>query len=161
MLLTLGALTILGAQAEAQIRLTVRHALEAGATKQEIACRVIFVFSTADQKVVRKQRQKQIDAIRIGLEKTQKNVARRGPHSDEASVRRRVAKLLGSKDAATRFTWDRPISPVGNHWWMCCPEIRSSVRIEMAVSIMKEMLLVPIYMVFLTLLRSQAIGCNP
>ena len=37
MLLTLGALTMLGAQAEAQIRLTVRHAMEAGATKQEIA----------------------------------------------------------------------------------------------------------------------------
>ena len=37
LLLTLGALTILGAQAEAQIRLTVRHAMEAGATKQEIA----------------------------------------------------------------------------------------------------------------------------
>jgi 4-carboxymuconolactone decarboxylase len=37
LLLTLGALTILGAQADAQIRLTVRHALEAGATKQEIA----------------------------------------------------------------------------------------------------------------------------
>ena len=37
LLLTLGALTMLGAQAEAQIRLTVRHALEAGATKQEIA----------------------------------------------------------------------------------------------------------------------------
>ena len=37
LLLTLGALTILGAQAEAQIRLTVRHALVAGATKQEIA----------------------------------------------------------------------------------------------------------------------------
>ena len=37
LLLTLGALTILGAQAEAQIRLTVRHALEAEATKQEIA----------------------------------------------------------------------------------------------------------------------------
>ena len=37
LLLTLGGLTVLGAQAEAQIRLTVRHALEAGATKQEIA----------------------------------------------------------------------------------------------------------------------------
>ena len=37
MLLTLGALTMLGAQAEAQIRLTVRHAIAAGATKQEIA----------------------------------------------------------------------------------------------------------------------------
>ncbi len=37
LLLTLGALTMLGAQAEAQIRMTVRHAIEAGATKQEIA----------------------------------------------------------------------------------------------------------------------------
>ena len=36
-MLTLGALTMLGAQAEAQIRVTVRHLLEAGATKQEIA----------------------------------------------------------------------------------------------------------------------------
>ena len=37
LLLTLAALTIHGAQAEAQIRLTVRHALEAGATNQEVA----------------------------------------------------------------------------------------------------------------------------
>jgi 4-carboxymuconolactone decarboxylase len=37
LLLTLAGLTILGAQAEAQIRLTVRHAREAGATRQEIA----------------------------------------------------------------------------------------------------------------------------
>ncbi|SHH83514.1 carboxymuconolactone decarboxylase family protein [Cognatishimia maritima] len=36
LLLTLGALTVLGGQAEAQIRMTVRHLLEAGATKQEI-----------------------------------------------------------------------------------------------------------------------------
>ena len=43
LLLTLGALTILGEQAEAQIRLTVRHALEAGATKQEIAETIALV----------------------------------------------------------------------------------------------------------------------
>ncbi len=36
LLLTLQGLTILGAQAEAQIRLTVRHAAEAGATEKEI-----------------------------------------------------------------------------------------------------------------------------
>ncbi|MDO6725561.1 MAG: carboxymuconolactone decarboxylase family protein [Cognatishimia sp.] len=36
LLLSLAALTVLGGQAEAQIRLTVRHLLEAGATKQEI-----------------------------------------------------------------------------------------------------------------------------
>jgi 4-carboxymuconolactone decarboxylase len=37
LLLTLQGLTIQGAMADAQIRLTVRHAVEAGATKQEIA----------------------------------------------------------------------------------------------------------------------------
>ena len=37
LLLTLGGLTVLGAQGEAQIRLTIRHLLEAGATKREIA----------------------------------------------------------------------------------------------------------------------------
>lgn len=37
LLLTLQGLTIMGAQAEAQIRLTVRHLVEAGASKQEIA----------------------------------------------------------------------------------------------------------------------------
>ncbi|WP_372887050.1 carboxymuconolactone decarboxylase family protein [Shimia sp.] len=36
LLLTLAALTVLGAQGDAQIRMTVRHLLEAGATKQEI-----------------------------------------------------------------------------------------------------------------------------
>ena len=37
LLLTLAALTVLGAQADAQIRLTIRHLVEVGATKQEIA----------------------------------------------------------------------------------------------------------------------------
>ncbi|MEM9901545.1 MAG: carboxymuconolactone decarboxylase family protein [Pseudomonadota bacterium] len=37
LLVTLAALTVLGAQAQDQIRITVRHALEAGATPQEVA----------------------------------------------------------------------------------------------------------------------------
>ena len=37
LLLKLAGLTVHGAQAEAQVRLTVRHAKEAGATHQEIA----------------------------------------------------------------------------------------------------------------------------
>ncbi len=36
LLLTLAGLTMLGAQSETQIRMTVRHALEAGATHEEI-----------------------------------------------------------------------------------------------------------------------------
>jgi 4-carboxymuconolactone decarboxylase len=37
LLITLEGLTMLGAQSDTQIRLTVRHALEAGATRDEIA----------------------------------------------------------------------------------------------------------------------------
>lgn len=37
LLITLAGLTIQGAQAESQIRLTVRHLMEAGASKQEVA----------------------------------------------------------------------------------------------------------------------------
>lgn len=44
LLVTIAALTVLGAQAEAQLRLTIRHALEAGATEREIA-EVIFQMS--------------------------------------------------------------------------------------------------------------------
>jgi len=44
LLVTIAALTVLGAQAEAQLRLTIRHALEAGATQREIA-EVIFQMS--------------------------------------------------------------------------------------------------------------------
>jgi transposase len=83
----------------------VRHELTDDVTKQTIACRVIFVFSTADQQVVRKQRQKRIDTIRDGLEKTQRNLSRGGPKSDEASVTRRIAKLLDGRNTAKYFTW--------------------------------------------------------
>ena len=44
LLITIAALTVLGAQADAQLRLTIRHALEAGATQREIA-EVIFQMS--------------------------------------------------------------------------------------------------------------------
>lgn len=37
LLVTLAALTVLGAQAEPQLKMTVRHALQAGATEREIA----------------------------------------------------------------------------------------------------------------------------
>ena len=37
LLVTLAALTVLGAQAEPQLKTTVRHAVEAGATQREIA----------------------------------------------------------------------------------------------------------------------------
>ena len=44
LLVTIGALTVLGAQAEPQMRMTIRHAVEAGATAREIA-EVIYQMS--------------------------------------------------------------------------------------------------------------------
>lgn len=83
----------------------LKHTLQDDDSAREIPCRVIFVFSTADQKVVRKQRQKQIARIREGLQKTQRNVARGGPYSDELSIAKRMSRLLDGKDATQYFTW--------------------------------------------------------
>ena len=83
----------------------VKHRLQEKGSKQEIDARIIFVFSTADQKVVRKQREKHIEQIRTVFEKSQKNVARRGPHSDPDSVARRIARACSSKEAFKYFSW--------------------------------------------------------
>jgi len=83
----------------------LRHRLTDNDTKQEIACRVIFVFSTADQKVVRKQRQKQIDKIQKDLQKIQKTVARGAAYSDESAVAKRLSKRVSGKSAAKYFSW--------------------------------------------------------
>jgi transposase len=84
----------------------LRHTLIEDDSKQEIPCRVIFVFSTADQKVVRKQRRKQIDKIREGLKYLQRSVAEGRRSTDLAAVNRRVQKLFGSKQAARYFSWE-------------------------------------------------------
>lgn len=83
-----------------------RHQLTDTVTKQDIDCRVIFVHSSADEKVVKQQRQKQIDKIKTELEKTKKNVARRGPYSDVDRVSRRMSRLFAGKDAAKYFSWE-------------------------------------------------------
>jgi len=44
LLVSIAALTVLGAHADAQLRLAIRHAMEAGATKREIA-EVIYQMS--------------------------------------------------------------------------------------------------------------------
>lgn len=84
----------------------VRHKLRDEESKRDIACRVIFVFSTADQKVVRKQRQKQIDKIQAGLKKIEDSVAAGRRNTDAESIARRVNKLFGTKQAAGYFSWE-------------------------------------------------------
>lgn len=71
-----------------------------------IDCRVVFVFSTADQKVVRRQRQKQIDKLHAGLRKIEKSVASGRRGTDLEAVTRRVGKLFGVKKTARYFSWE-------------------------------------------------------
>ena len=84
----------------------VRHQLIDPETKQPIPCRVLFVFSTADQKVCRKTREQTIAKIRAGLEKIAASVQRGHPQSHPAAIERRVAKLLGNKAARHYFRWE-------------------------------------------------------
>jgi transposase len=90
----------------------VRHELVDPETKQAIPGRVLFVFSTADQKVCRQTRDQAIAKIRAGFAQLAATVQRGHPASTRASIERRVAKLLGRKSAARYFRWEWvPLTP--------------------------------------------------
>ena len=73
---------------------------------RDIACRVLFVHSTADEKAIRQQRQKQIDRITKGLTALRESVANGRRNTDAASLPKRVAKVFGSATAAAYFSWE-------------------------------------------------------
>lgn len=83
----------------------VRHTLIEGESGRKLACRVIFVFSTADQKVAQKNREKSVTKIREGLEQIQRSVAEGRRHTDPTSIARRVGKLMGQRQAAAYFRY--------------------------------------------------------
>jgi transposase len=83
----------------------VRHKLTDRESGKEIPCRVIFVFSTADQKVSRKNREKSVAKLRKGLEHIQRSVAEGRRHTDPTSIARRVGKLMGQRQAAGYFQY--------------------------------------------------------
>lgn len=84
----------------------LRHRLTDPKTKQDFPVRVIYVFSTADQKVTRQQRARQIEKISTELEKIQKSVAAGNRSTDPASVARRVERAFGSKQSAKYFSYE-------------------------------------------------------
>ena len=84
----------------------VRHRLTDPETKRDFPVRVIFVFSSADQKVTRKQRTRQIEDIQAELEKIQKSVAGGNRNTDPASITRRVERVFGKKRAAKYFSYE-------------------------------------------------------
>lgn len=83
----------------------LNHRLHDPHSQQEIPCRVIFVYSTADEKVTARTRQKAVTQIRTGLDKIARAVAEGRRYSDPDSVQRRIDKLMGRKAAAAHFRW--------------------------------------------------------
>ena len=83
-----------------------RHTLTDRDSGRSINCRVIFVFSTADQKVAAKNREKSVEKIREGLTKIARSVADGRRNTDPASIARRVSKLFGKRQAARYFTYE-------------------------------------------------------
>jgi len=82
------------------------YTFKGSASTPSVDTRVIFVYSTADVKAVAKQRAKQLNKIKIALEKCRLNVQRRGAYSDCESVTRRMAKLLAKGQVAKHVTWN-------------------------------------------------------
>jgi transposase len=83
-----------------------RHQLTDRDSKRSIDCRVIFVFSTADQQVAAKNRDKSVEKIREGLTKIARSVTDGRRNTDPTSVARRVSKLFSKRQAATYFTYE-------------------------------------------------------
>jgi transposase len=83
-----------------------RHELIDPDTHEAIPCRVIFVFSTADQKVCRQTREKAIAKIRAELEQIAATVQRGHARSGRTQIERRIAKLFGNKSARRYFRWE-------------------------------------------------------
>jgi transposase len=84
----------------------VRHELTDDDSKRSIPCRVIFVFSTADQKVAQKNREKSVRKLREGLEQIARSVEQGRRNTDPTSIARRVGKLFGQRQAASYFRYE-------------------------------------------------------
>lgn len=84
----------------------VKHTLQDPDDGADIPCRVVFVFSSADQKAQRNNRAAACAKIRTGLEKIRQAVARAHATTKLDKIPARVAKLLGKKQAARYFRYE-------------------------------------------------------
>ncbi len=90
----------------------LHHELIDPETRLPLPCRVIFAYSTADAKICRQTRQRDLDRLRTGLDRIAATIAKGHPRTNLADIPRRVAKLLGQKSAAKYVHWElRPLTP--------------------------------------------------
>ena len=91
----------------------LRHQITDPETGEIVPCRVIFVFSSADQKVCQKERERTTAKIRQELDRIARNVTLGyTAYHDHARIGRQVLKVLGKRAAARYFRWElTPLTP--------------------------------------------------
>lgn len=90
----------------------LRHTLTDPLTQEEIPCRVVFVYSSADATICRQTREQDIVRLQQGLQAIAATVARGHPQTTQATIARRVTRLFGNRAAARFFGWEMvPLTP--------------------------------------------------
>jgi hypothetical protein len=84
----------------------VRHTLSDPLTDQPLPCRVLLVYSSADEAICRRTRERDVVRLREGLEAIAATVARGHPQTTPATIARRITRLLGNRAAAAFFRWE-------------------------------------------------------
>jgi hypothetical protein len=72
---------------------------------QDIPVRILFIYSTADERECRQHRQDQVADIQAGLLALQAKLSRGHAQCTSQTIAKQVVKLLGKKEAAAYFTW--------------------------------------------------------
>jgi hypothetical protein len=84
----------------------LQHTLTDPQTGEALPCRVLFVYSTADAAICRHTRERDLVRLRQGLDEIAAAVGRGHPKTTQASIARRVTRLLGNRAAAKFFRWE-------------------------------------------------------
>jgi transposase len=83
----------------------LRHEFTDPTNQQKIPARLIFIYSSADERDCLQRRQKNIAKIQTGLEKLQAKLQRGHPQCTIQGITQQVLQLLGKKEAARYFAW--------------------------------------------------------
>jgi transposase len=83
-----------------------RHTLTDPQTHEPIDCRVLFVYSSADEAICRQTRERDMVRLREGLAAVARTVARGHPQTTQDSIARRISRLFGNRAAARFFRWE-------------------------------------------------------
>ncbi|NJN05711.1 MAG: hypothetical protein HC814_04095 [Rhodobacteraceae bacterium] len=84
----------------------VHHTLTDPVTQEALPCRVLFVYSSADEAICRQTRERDLVLLRQGLEAVAATVARGHPKTTQDTIARRLSRLFGNRAAAQFFRWE-------------------------------------------------------